>query len=573
MGHGNDSHLPPVPKIILDAPAVHPSLGYEGIAEALTAIIETSEPRFAIGIFGGWGSGKTTLMNAIETGLSRDRTIAVPFNAWRFERETHLLVPLLDAVRESLLTWAKDREGEIAKRAKTAARRIAKVVRALVMGLSVDVGLPGAEVGFEAAKAVEALGDTEDAPAQSLYFAGYKELADAFAEFTKGGITRVVVFVDDLDRCLPQNALSLLESMKLFFDLPGFVFVVGLDDKVVERAVMTKFEEGRGLERPSATDGERTAASKGCAATSAPPGRAEQRLGREYIKKLFQVPYALPAMAAGQLDELLNSMYQEAELDDAQLDDLRGRVRRYLGYVAVDGRINPREIKRFINAYTLQTLVRPVLDANILLAIQTVAFRADWETAYDAILADSAFFVDALRRYREGDEQAIEDLWPRPEPPPADFTAYMRSPAAEPLVELDSLDDYTFSLQSTSSTQTWVIEAYRDLGQLRHLMRKARATGDNGQTNLVATELLEVLGKLGHYYPSILGPAEGQRFARLVDPMREAADNLRKATAGEIGGSRRSEWADKAVEELADRVARLLTELRALRDASVLASA
>jgi predicted KAP-like P-loop ATPase len=41
-------------------------------------------------------------------------------------------------------------------------------------------------------------------------------------------VAKIVIFVDDLDRCLPDNALDVIESMKLFFDLPGFVFVVGL---------------------------------------------------------------------------------------------------------------------------------------------------------------------------------------------------------------------------------------------------------------------------------------------------------------------------------------------------------
>jgi predicted KAP-like P-loop ATPase len=67
------------------------------------------------------------------------------------------------------------------------------------------------------------------------------ELERAFSELSASGVTRVVVLVDDLDRCLPTNALDVLESMKLFFDLPGFVFVVALDEEVVERAIRAKF--------------------------------------------------------------------------------------------------------------------------------------------------------------------------------------------------------------------------------------------------------------------------------------------------------------------------------------------
>ena len=82
------------------------------------------------------------------------------------------------------------------------------------------------------------------------------------------------------------------------------------------------------------------------------------------MKNFFQLPYSLPTMMPQQLDQLLESMYGEAELDGTQLDHLRETVLPYLRYVAVEGRVNPREVKRFINAYTLQTLIRPELDSD-----------------------------------------------------------------------------------------------------------------------------------------------------------------------------------------------------------------
>ena len=71
--------------------------------------------------------------------------------------------------------------------------------------------------------------------------AASKDLADA-------SVTRIVVFVDDLDGCLPTNALDVLESMKLFFDLPGFIFVVGLDESVIDRAGLMR-EQGLAARR------------------------------------------------------------------------------------------------------------------------------------------------------------------------------------------------------------------------------------------------------------------------------------------------------------------------------------
>ena len=65
-------------------------------------------------------------------------------------------------------------------------------------------------------------------------------LRQAIHDLSKGN-RRVVIFVDDLDRCLLPNVLVVLESIKLFFDVEGCVFVVGLDSAIAERAVADKY--------------------------------------------------------------------------------------------------------------------------------------------------------------------------------------------------------------------------------------------------------------------------------------------------------------------------------------------
>ena len=356
---------PPVQrsKMLLDAPAPNPALGFGPIAEAFASIIEASEPRFAIGIFGDWGSGKTTLMETIESKLDRDTAIPVRFNAWRYEREPELLVPLLDTIRQSLVNWAAVRpQGTRTDKAIKAARRIGRVVRALAAGASVEVGLvPGAKLTYDAAKAVDQLrdgtdsGNAEDQP-QSLYFGGFTKLSEAVEEFLTGDISRIVVFVDDLDRCLPSSAIQVLEAMKLFFDLPGFVFVVGLDQRIIERAVASRFSSIS----PAATD---------AGVPSVSDSRDSQiRIAGEYLKKLFQVPYSLQPVLLAQLDELLDAMYAEAALESGQVDDLRSRCDHTCGMSpetneSIRARSNVSSIRipcrpSFAQSYTLTSFSR-----------------------------------------------------------------------------------------------------------------------------------------------------------------------------------------------------------------------
>src|SRR3954465_2529182 len=126
-----DRELPFAGHIVLDVPATRPTLRFDQIARALATIVETSPPRFAGGIFGGWGSGKSTLMDEIQRLLVGDHTIVVQFNAWRFEREPHLIVPLLDTIRASLSDWAATRDDkESADKVREIAGRVGRVVRA-----------------------------------------------------------------------------------------------------------------------------------------------------------------------------------------------------------------------------------------------------------------------------------------------------------------------------------------------------------------------------------------------------------------------------------------------------------
>jgi hypothetical protein len=139
-------------QILLDFSTDKPALEFDRYAQSFKEIIEQSPPRFAIGVYGGWGSGKTTLMQTIKT-----------------------------------------------------ASTIGKVIHSLVAGLGMKVGIPGTfEISIDANKALTQAKEIEDEDAkvpQSFYHASFNALHDAFSEFTGGDAgRRIVVFVDDLDR-------------------------------------------------------------------------------------------------------------------------------------------------------------------------------------------------------------------------------------------------------------------------------------------------------------------------------------------------------------------------------------
>jgi hypothetical protein len=171
----------------------------------------------------------------------------------------------------------------------------------------------------------------------------------------------------------------------------------------------------------------------------------------------------------------LHWLAQHGGLPQEQQDELWHRVRRYLMHVTPEGSINPREAKRFINAYTINKMIRPDLEPETMLALQTMDFRPEWETIYDTIvLTEPDTFSDAVRRFREGEREAFEDLWPEIGRLPPELARFLDSVEASGLARHD-LAGYVSFLESTRSSLSGMAEAMRDVGLLRRLLRQTHA--------------------------------------------------------------------------------------------------
>ncbi len=100
-------------RILLDLPVEDGVLGFKTYRDALNSAIRSSEPHFTIGIFGGWGMGKTTLMKMMRRQLDDEGEMTVWFDPWQYEKEEHLIVPLLQTIELEL------KERDLAKERNT----------------------------------------------------------------------------------------------------------------------------------------------------------------------------------------------------------------------------------------------------------------------------------------------------------------------------------------------------------------------------------------------------------------------------------------------------------------------
>jgi hypothetical protein len=486
--------------ILQDLPAEHAALDFGTYASTLSQIIRSSNPRFAIGIFGGWGAGKTTLMHAISRELtaSSPSIVTVDFSAWRYEREPNLIVPMLDVIREALVKWAAAHPMQSAGTQDTI-RTLGRAVKAFLAGFAFKAGLPGAaEISFEASKAIDTwdqAGLAAEETARSLYHACFTALGEAFESFAAADPDRrIVVFVDDLDRCLPNGAMEVIEAMKLFFDLPGFVFVVGLDQKVIEAAVELRYRD-----------------------FNASLSTAEARVsGEDYIKKIFQVPFSLAPVSRGNLDMLVNAYLNEAGAPDDQKQQVWNVVLPHLRFMAAQGTVNPRDVKRYINAFTITSLIRPTLDKNVILTLQTISYRPDWRHVYRSLLSFRSLFLTALNKYQAGNPEALEDLDDDLAGLSQEFAQYVTDGPGKALLAVAGNDiaEYLYAGEATRmSGDPAVLDIIFELTTIRARIKDFRSPvtpASQSEIGSARTRLKELGDKLNSH----LSDAAAQRVAK-----------------------------------------------------------
>ena len=225
-------------------------LGFDVYARVLSQAIRSSRGPMAIGIYGEWGEGKTSLMHLIKRSLdTEDSEIAtVWFNAWRYTKEKHPVFPLAISIIDAL-----EKNKKLSGKAREKANSIVGALSSLVSGVKLKIAAKNEFIGevqveYDPDKALQREKKRQGSSKafSSLYFDVFRQLEEVNLG-TEG--EKVVVFIDDLDRCMPHHAITLLESIKLTFGITGFVFVLGVARASLDSYVERIYKEEYGIKK------------------------------------------------------------------------------------------------------------------------------------------------------------------------------------------------------------------------------------------------------------------------------------------------------------------------------------
>ena len=413
-------------------------LHFEEIAFVAKNILEDESLRStSIGIFGSWGSGKSTILELIKDELGKkDDVIIICFDAWLYQNYSDAKTSLLEIIQRKLEDEV-GKDGPLAKTVKNLAKGIFKL-KNLVPLLSLACGSTVSLATGTVAPAIPSAEKIIDnfGP-QSSDSKIIEDIRKDFSEILNNLKKNVIVIVDNLDRCLPQKALETLEAIRLFLFLPNTSFVIAADVDMIKESLESVFH-------------------------------ADSKHRNDYLDKLIQFPIPVPKLGLAEIRSYLFMLFAEShKLPSEQRERLREKLKVPVAAYEV-GELsplkdildcldaehqekvrptfqmcdsisvllskittvasNPRTIKRLLNSFEMRKLISKNQSINLedevimkLVLLEKIVSSQQMVNFYHLMKTDYSAFEKDLKILEQGKEskispeqtKAIENLFGR----------------------------------------------------------------------------------------------------------------------------------------------------------------
>jgi len=261
-----------------------------------------------IGIYGDWGCGKSSLMDMIKSELSNEngnKVLCLKFNGWLFEgyedAKVALIGSILDEIKKKRSLSGKAKETLIKLYDNTDFIKLTSKLAKVGIDLLLTGGiLTLTDITIDTIKnALKEKGtevEKKDIEEILKSFKG-KEVRNSIKTFHEDfenllkqtKIKRLVVFIDELDRCSHDTILDTLEAIRLFLFAKGTSFVIGADERQIRYAVQMKYPniEGNQID-----------------------------IGKEYLEKLIQYPIRIPQLGQKEVEFYIMCLFFEKDFKE-----------------------------------------------------------------------------------------------------------------------------------------------------------------------------------------------------------------------------------------------------------------
>jgi KAP family P-loop domain/Pentapeptide repeats (8 copies) len=301
-------------------------------------------------------------MRIIEDKLKSDNKIlTVWFNAWRYEREDQFaIIALMKTIAYAM------GEHPIYKELKPILLRAVKIITKGFLSEVASRYIGEKGVAEFKTKLLPKMDFLAEVDRDTIYFDGMNKIEMEMAKIMKKyDGSRVIVFIDDLDRCSPKKALEVFESVKVFLGLEGFMYIIGLSHETISKLITAEYQNS-GIK------------------------------GEQYIRKIIQIPITIPEWNDIDIKDLIRNL--STKLDDKY----KGIIEKNIEEIATAVELNPREVKRFIVAHEIYSKNNKV-EAKELLLVQALKVR--WNKFYSYISSDSDdHFKEEIKKYIDKSE-------------------------------------------------------------------------------------------------------------------------------------------------------------------------
>lgn len=416
-------------------------LGYQVHADLLKKIILADEMLpISIGVFGNWGSGKSSLMLLLHDGIKEWKEanpacniLQIQFNSWQFEDFDSTKLTVVETILDSLKRDIANRT-DLGEKIDVFFQKI-DFLKAGVFVLKkafenltpnrIKKWLPSKDDidKITGDKEYNELFNEVSSGNSSKFIAKFRLIFEKLIEETE--YKAIIVYIDDLDRCAPERIIDCLEAVKLFVNVKNTAFVIGADERIIEYAIKTHYPIEQEKEEISSPFS-------------------------DYLEKLIQLPYKIPRLSDNEQETYITLLLCKNTLDRNTFNNVHRKYVEFrrkdkhskynienikshntnIDFKSIECMLtivpimkqflngNPRQLKRFMNTLYVRKELATVagfdtIQPDILVKLMVLEYNTKFMTRFEdlyKIQRDNNGFLPILKAEQEAQSKdGIQD--------------------------------------------------------------------------------------------------------------------------------------------------------------------